>query len=81
MKHEINTKHKNITRDMIILYLNNCKSSKKNRDSTEIIQFGQSTVKDITDVHKYKNEKHESANAKQSSDLAQENATEAVTIF
>jgi hypothetical protein len=29
MKHEINTKYKNITRDMIMLYLNSCKSCKR----------------------------------------------------
>jgi hypothetical protein len=29
MEHEINKKYKNITRDVIMLYLNNCESCKK----------------------------------------------------
>jgi hypothetical protein len=29
MEHEINTKYKNITRDMIMLYLNSCESCKR----------------------------------------------------
>jgi len=30
MEHEVNTKYKNITRDMIILYFNSCESCQKN---------------------------------------------------
>jgi hypothetical protein len=33
MKHEVNTKYKNITRDMIMLYLNSCESCKR-KEST-----------------------------------------------
>jgi hypothetical protein len=29
IKHKVNTKYKNITRDMIMLYLNSCESCKK----------------------------------------------------
>jgi hypothetical protein len=29
MKHEVNIKYKNITRDMIMLYLNSCESCKR----------------------------------------------------
>jgi hypothetical protein len=33
MEHEVNTKYKNITRDMIMLYINSCESCKR-KEST-----------------------------------------------
>jgi uncharacterized protein YjaZ len=32
MEHEVNSKYKNVTRDIIMLYLNNCETCKKKKE-------------------------------------------------
>jgi hypothetical protein len=35
MEHDVNTKYKNITREMIMLYVNSCESCKKKKKGTQ----------------------------------------------
>jgi hypothetical protein len=51
MEYEINTKYKNITRDMIMLYLNSCESCKRKGSTVKkglVVQLIISTVMNLS---------------------------------